>query len=316
MQVVRYDEKYKADWDALISDSRNGTFLFVRDYMDYHSDRFQDCSLLFEEKGRFVGALPANIENCVVYSHGGLTYGGLVVRNAEYAQIKEMMDLAIVYFRQELKASKLIYKPVPSIYFCYPAEEDLFWLFQHKARLTARGLSSAIDLRGAYAFSELRRRKVSKARKSDILIKEARTEGDWESFWEILTEVLQTYHHLKPVHSLEEISLLRRRFPTKIRLFLAQKEGHTIAGTVIFHTRKVVHAQYIASNEEGRECGALDLLFYELLESDLCRDRNFFDFGISSEQGGQILNEGLLFQKEGFGGRGICYDRYELPLSE
>ena len=39
-----------------------------------------------------------------------------------------------------------------------------------------------------------------------------------------------------------------------------------------------------------------------------------FDFGVSTEQRGSYLNEGLIFQKEGFGGRAICYDTYAIDL--
>ena len=39
-----------------------------------------------------------------------------------------------------------------------------------------------------------------------------------------------------------------------------------------------------------------------------------FDFGISTEQGGRYLNEGLIFQKEGFGARTVVYDTYELNI--
>ena len=38
------------------------------------------------------------------------------------------------------------------------------------------------------------------------------------------------------------------------------------------------------------------------------------DFGISTEHGGDYLNEGLIFQKEGFGARSVCYDCYEVAL--
>ena len=36
----------------------------------------------------------------------------------------------------------------------------------------------------------------------------------------------------------------------------------------------------------------------------------YFDFGKSTERHGEYLNEQLIFQKEGFGGRAVCYDTY------
>jgi hypothetical protein len=41
---------------------------------------------------------------------------------------------------------------------------------------------------------------------------------------------------------------------------------------------------------------------------------SIFDFGISTENSGFFLNEGLLFQKESFGGRAIVYETYKLLI--
>ncbi len=87
-----------------------------------------------------------------------------------------------------------------------------------------------------------------------------------------------------------------------------------LAGCVAYLTDRVIHIQYIAASDEGRLYGALDLLFLTMLSLPVCDGRRYFDFGISTEQGGKLLNRGLLFQKEGFGARGICYDQYRLNL--
>ena len=39
-----YKTSDKELWDAFIDESKNGVFLFKRDYMDYHSHRFKDYS--------------------------------------------------------------------------------------------------------------------------------------------------------------------------------------------------------------------------------------------------------------------------------
>jgi hypothetical protein len=87
-----------------------------------------------------------------------------------------------------------------------------------------------------------------------------------------------------------------------------------VAGTVLFITENVVHAQYISSDDVGYKTGALDYLLSSILNSDICQGRQYFDFGVSTEDEGAKLNEGLLFQKEGFGGRGICYDEYLIKI--
>ena len=76
--VKRYQESDYAHWNAFISEAKNATFLFHRDFMDYHKDRFEDYSLMVYKNEKLVAVLPANRVENVVYSHQGLTYGGLV----------------------------------------------------------------------------------------------------------------------------------------------------------------------------------------------------------------------------------------------
>lgn len=76
LSVVRYTSDQKIVWDSFVAASRNGTFLFMRDYMDYHADRFTDYSLMFYKGGRLLALLPGNIEDDTYCTHGGLTYGG------------------------------------------------------------------------------------------------------------------------------------------------------------------------------------------------------------------------------------------------
>jgi lipid II:glycine glycyltransferase (peptidoglycan interpeptide bridge formation enzyme) len=104
------------------------------------------------------------------------------------------------------------------------------------------------------------------------------------------------------------------RFPQNIKLYVTKNsDNKVIAGTLLFITDMVIHSQYIASSDEGREKGALDMLFNYLIKENNGTHK-YFDFGISSIEGGNILNEGLIFQKEGFGGRGVCYDKYEIKI--
>ncbi len=314
IETVPYTNNFKSTWNEFVSTSKNATFLLDRNYMDYHAQRYRDCSLLFFDKGKLAGLLPANLGEKTVFSHEGLTYGSLLVqKNTGYALIQSMLDAATSHYRNHLKATAFIYKPIPAIYHRYPAEEDLYWLFAQGAQLTARSLSSTIELSCAQPFSTLRKRHASKARKCGLTVTEATDESQWKAFWNILTSVLLARHGCRPVHSPDEILLLKQRF-NNIRLFCVFKDVEMLAGCVAYLTDRVIHIQYIAASDEGRLYGALDLLFLTMLSLPMCKGRRYFDFGISTEQGGKLLNPGLLFQKEGFGARGICYDQYCLKL--
>lgn len=315
MQVVRYTQEWEDGWNKLVKDSKNGTFLFNRNYMDYHHNRFNDCSLIFSEGDKILGLLPANwnVENKTVYSHQGLTYGGLILHTDVTAvQVMQMLDESIDYYHDNYGGVRFVYKPTPYIYHKYPSQEDLYGLYRHGARLMTRSLSSAIPLSHPLNMRELRKRGVKKAINNSLYLSKT---SDVHPFWDILDYVLSTFHHTHPVHSAEELELLMDRFPKEIQLFIVKCEDEVVAGCLLFIMPQVVHVQYIAANDKGKELGALDLLFHYLINEKF-QDIPYLDFGVSTENGGQILNEGLEFQKEGFGGRGVCYDSYEMYLSK
>jgi hypothetical protein len=152
---------------------------------------------------------------------------------------------------------------------------------------------------------------VKKARKAGVEIREVQ---DCGAFWPLLEANLKARYNARPVHSLEEITLLRSRFPQHIRLFVACKDGRVIGGTLLYICACTVKTQYISANEEGRRVGALDLLFTTLMDKYSEDGKQFFDFGTSNRPDNNDLNDSLIFQKEGFGGRAVCYDTYEYSL--
>ena len=316
MEIRRYNREQAKEWNKFVSESKNGTFLLDRNFMDYHANRFVDASLMmYDEKERLVAVLPANYEEDIqtVYSHHGLTYGGLIMsRRISTLEVMEAMKLACQYYAG-LGAKKIYYRPIPYIYNRYPSQEDLFFLFRNHATLEARNLSQTIYIPDAIKMNELRRRCIKKSMKSGNTIS---METDVTVFWHILDKNLRERHNVIPVHSIDELHLLMSRFTDIIRLYVVRnRQGETIAGTVVFDIGQIIHTQYIAANPEGKATGAFDHLISHLLTS-VYADRMYFDFGVSTEKGGKWLNEGLTFQKESFGGRGVCYDTWSLNLSD
>lgn len=314
LSVVRYDPSRQTEWDSFVRSSKNGTFLLERGYMDYHAARFTDCSLMFYKKGNLIAMLPANWkeEEGTVQSHGGLTYGGLIVSPSMVAiNVLEVFSCAIDWMKRELGAHRWLYKPIPYIYSSIPAEEDLYALFRSGAVLKERGISSVIDCSNRLPMRQSRKSGCVKAAKSGLRIEQGNMTSHLEAFWNILAGILNEKHGKNPVHTVSELQLLHSRFPENIKLFVALKEESVEAGALIYDTGKVVHTQYLASSEYGKRNGALDLLLRNLID-DVYSDCTYFDFGVSTEDGGAFLNEGLIFQKEGFGARSIVYDTYEM----
>ncbi|MEG2550576.1 MAG: GNAT family N-acetyltransferase [Erysipelotrichaceae bacterium] len=279
--------------------------------MDYHSDRFEDHSLMIYRKDKLYAILPANRVNDILYSHQGLTYGGLITSSKVTAvEILEVFCQINDYLRAN-GFKKFIYKAMPFIYHINPAQEDLYALFKIcNAQLIGRNISSTICQSNKIKFIESRKSGIRKANNNGIKIKES---DDFASFWEILDTNLKNKYGILPVHSLAEIELLHSRFSQNIKLYLTYQGNQVLGGTLIYKTRQVIHTQYISASLEGKELGVLDLLFDFLINSEYI-NYSYFDFGQSTEQMGMILNESLIFQKEGFGGRGMMYDIYEYEV--
>lgn len=313
MRVERYEESGKEAWDTFVSQSKNGTFLFRRNYMDYHRDRFEDHSLVLRSDGGSIEAvLPANARDDSLISHGGLTYGGFVTNEqTKLPKMLEVFEEALLYLK-ERSFCRLIYKTVPRIYHRSAAEEDLYALFLCNARLTRRGALTVVDAAHPLPIQERRRRGARKARKNDVVVRQSE---DFETYWAILSERLLDAYGTRPTHTVEEIKLLHSLFPNNIKLFAAFREESMLAGVVIYESDNVAHSQYIAANERSRDLGALDLIFEEFLRTHYST-KKYFDFGTSDEQDGRILNRGLIDQKEGYGARMVAHDHYEIDLTK
>lgn len=307
--LTRYDSESRNAWDSVVQKSKNGNFLHLRDYMDYHAHRFDEQSVIVKKNGKHVAVFPCNrVENRIV-SHSGLTYGGLIYGNELHAaEVLEIFGLLRQHYKQ-LGTCALAYKAIPHIFHRYPAEEDLYALFRVGARLVRRDLSSVIPIKIKIKYSDSRKCTIRKAAKQEIEIREGEF---FDAYHQLLSQVLAKFGS-QPVHSPQEMQLLKNRFPGSIRLFGAFKDEQLLAGTIIYDFGQVAHTQYLASSDEGKAIGALDYALAQLLDN-IFADHRYFSFGISTEQDGQYLNEGLIFQKEGFGGRGVAHDFYELEL--
>ena len=291
--------------------SKNGTFLFERQFMDYHADRFTDCSLMFYRDNALYALLPANVKGDVLTSHGGLTYGGLVMSSRCSAKGVQEVFAAMNTYLADLGVRRVVYKAIPWIYHQLPAEEDLYALTSiSHATLIIRDISSAVIGDRPVKFSESRKSGLRKALRMGLTVRESE---DFATFWQILNANLTAKYGVRPVHSVSELELLHGHFPQGIRLYMVYDGETPLGGTLLFLTPQVLHTQYISATAEGKAHGAIDLLFNHLI-NEVYTDYRYIDFGKSTVSDSADLNEQLIFQKEGFGARAVCYDTYEWTL--
>lgn len=316
MRVLPFQEESAVAWDQLVAASHASNFLHTRKFLSYHGSRFVDRSLMiYDDKQCLIAIFPAALHpTCkdMVVSHPGATYGGLIHAGKLRGEKTVMaLDLISQHYREQ-GITHLRYKAVPHIYHAAPSQDDLYALFRLGAKRYRCDLSCAIDLAARLPTSERRRRALKNAQNNALGIV-----GGVEyasSIWSVLEENLARKHATRPVHTLHEITMLHERFPEQIEFIAAMHHGTTIAGAVLFHSAMVTHAQYIASSEEGYNLHALDALFEWCIKRAQKAGRRFFDFGISNENEGRILNSGLYDFKTEFGGGGIVHEFFELNL--
>ena len=314
IRLIRYSPEMAPEWDRFVTETAtNATFLHRRGYMDYHSDRFADCSLMaYDDKGRLMAVLPANIEGTVLWTHHGLTYGGWLTANRHFdsGAMLRLWDEFVAWMRSE-GITELIYKAVPHIFQRYPSDDDLYALFRLGAVQNEAIVSSALPLDRPVLMNSASRWRASRTRRKGIVIGR---DDDYEGFMSILADRLDERYGATPVHTLAEIRLLSSRFPENIRLITARTpDGELLAGTVVYVTDTVTHAQYIATTAEGRRLGVFAAIVDYLIEHE-CAGRQWLDFGGSCEDGGRVLNDGLNAQKYGYGGRPLLYQTLRLTL--
>ena len=171
MTVDIYKAGFREAWDRVVCESRNGTFLHLRAYMDYHADRFDDMSLVARDgAGRIVALLPANRRGDTLESHGGLTYGGWLMRpRADMLAMMKIWSEATGLLRRE-GIRQLVYKPVPHIYHKYPAEEDIYALWRAGGEIRSVLASSVIDLASPLGFDMSARQSVRKAARDGVTV--------------------------------------------------------------------------------------------------------------------------------------------------
>jgi len=310
-KTVKYSSLYYDEWNNFVSNAKNATFLFHRDFMDYHRDRFEDYSLLVFKNGKILAVFPANQIGDSIFSHKGLTYGGLAVEKLlKFQDVVNCFKVLLIHLKTN--GFKLLnLKIIPAIYNDFPSDEINYLMFVLKAELIRRDILSVIDLRKKNTFSKNRIEGCKRANKYSLKIKE---DSVFDDFWNnILIPKLKSKHDVSPVHSLDEIKILKQRFPNNIRQFNVYLNQDIVAGTTIFETKNVAHVQYISANKDKNILGSLDFLFSYLIEN-VFQDKKYFDFGISNENEGKNINQGLLFWKEGFGARSITQDFYRIDI--
>jgi hypothetical protein len=293
-ELKKYIHNNKSEWDAFVSISKNSTFLFHRDYMDYHADRFEDYSLMLYDKNTLVALLPANLVGDTVYSHQGLTYGGLILsKKYHYEDIQLYLNSINQHLSNE--GIKTLVLKVPPYFYANNLAQELNLLLQRNEGIKTKTVLGAAISTEDFSFPKM---SLSKTKLKLFLMEESK---DLKPFWKILEQNLKERYGSSPVHSIEEIEQLSKKFPEQIKLFVFRHKNTRFieAGVLLFINDKTIKTQYISSTIEGRKNRVSDALYYSVINA-FKKNYQFIDFGTCEEENNTI-NMSLLNAKEKFG---------------
>ncbi len=334
LSVQPFEASQTKAWDDFVRTSRNGTIFHTRKFLSYHpEDRFTDASLMIRDGEKIVALLPAASRNegkkKMLVSHPGASYGGLaVLADGSVAETGEILTALGVYAKaQKFHGISLLRLPPTSLQKMY-SEDSLYWAFQQGYRMTRCEMDGAIDLSvlaqqakpekdadsgDDLVLQSLTRKCRNKVRQAEKAKIEVTLSNDFDAFWPLLESVLGERHSAKPTHTLAEIRKLHTLLPQGFRCLTAKKDGKTIAGTVLVTIHdQAIYTLYMAQEYASQEYHPMHLLVVEAMRLALKEGKRVLHLGVSTEDGGTKINEGLFYFKESFGCRPVRRESWEL----
>lgn len=320
--VVPYTGIFEKKWDAFVQTARNGTIFHTRKFLSYHPDgRFTDASLLLMDGENIVGLLSAAAKEDngkrILVAHPGASYGGLVVDSA--ASVEDtgaMMDAVLEYAKKQKFAGVSLLRLAPASLQMAYSEDQLYWAFHKGFSMTRCEMDGAIDVTRLTEQTILEsltgkcRNMVRQAERAGITVK---LSDDFKTFWPILEGVLKGRHGTKPTHTYEEIQKLHDLLPQGFRL-LAAYEGSQMVGGIVLVTinHHALYTLYMAQEYASQQKHPMHLLLTEAIRLAIKEKRRVLHLGVSTEDGGKKINEGLFFFKESFGCKPVRRESWEI----
>lgn len=313
LSIKFYDNQNKAEWDNFIENSANGTFLQSKRFLDYHPiGRFIDCSVMVYDGNRLIAVCPAckvtEDSSTEFYSHKGSTFGGIIFDKKQYELHKILAVIEkIEEFCKSNGFNRIVLKQTSdlfsirnndlieyALYYCGYAEEKELNLYIDFNSYKDNILSN---------FAQGKRTNINNCIKAGLKIEKLESDEQIKEFYLILCSTLEKYNK-KPVHTYEELNLLRKTILTdEIEFYGAFLEDKMIAGSMMFYFKNVnvAHTQYLCALHEYDTLSAMSYMYYAMI--DLAKQNGYgaISFGIATENGGKYINQGLVSSKESYG---------------
>ncbi|MGB3590764.1 MAG: hypothetical protein WBA16_03680 [Nonlabens sp.] len=312
LEVIYYQPEYRDVWDTFVAQVPGGTFLFDRNFMEYHSDRFCDASLMIYRKGELFCCIPASIDGNKWTSHAGLTFGGLVFAQDVSSEMMQEIIISIQHILFNNNCRQINFKLPIAPY--HPQISTIIQGLENSHFVptgTFTNVTVSVD-RPVAANSK----KTAGYRNGKFDGLQIKRKTNFEAFWnQLLIPQLASKHQTKPVHNLAEIQLLAQRFPNNIIQHNVYYENLLVAGVTYFLFKGIAKSQYAACNDLGRKNRAMDFVYLESMRFFKDFGYAYLDLGTVNKDDGRI-DEGLYKFKTELGGKAFNQMTYALELPQ
>jgi len=322
IEVIKYEDSFEDEWDNIIEKSINGTIFHSRKFINYHpKDRFEDDSLIIKNKGKVIALFPAarfvKGNDIILKSHPGTSYGGPVLLNN--IGIKRSFELveAIEEYAKLNGYSSIEFRICPKIFHKFPCDE-LDFAFLHNDFIREDEELSTCYYLPEYKTTNPKelilkfdnksvgkaRQGINKGIKNNFEMKELRV-NDYSLFYDLLVNNLMK-HKTQPVHTLFELELLKKTLGNNIKINTVFFEGNLLGGFLLMSINSMGwHIFYSAMDYKFANLRPMNFLLFKTIEQLANDNQKYLNFGISTEDGGRVINWDLFQFKESFNGMGI-----------
>jgi len=298
IKIIRYNSIHKNFWDTFCQNSNNAIFQNMRDYLEYKEiEKYSDHSLLLLDDDTLVALLPAAQVDRTVISHPFTAHGGIITENNLSHSYLEKLWAGIInyFFKNNLTSIRIKSKFIDQNFGSDSLES--FILLSKGFNVYESNLNSVVYLNNPTQFSSRKKRNLKKFEGTYLLS----DQNNLKEIYDLIQLTLKNYHGVSPTHSFKELKFLVKTFPKNIELFSAVVDDEISACSVVYKYNKAWHTQYLASSELGRKNGALDSLLVLIGHKAKDVGCTHLSFGISTENNGKVLNNGLFNYKQEFG---------------
>ena len=316
IKIITFTSLHETEWDEFIENSVNGTFLQCRKFLNYHGDRFVDCSLMLYREEELVCVCPACVINengtKIFWSHKGSTFGGLVLAAAEYKAEKviELIKSLKSYLDEQNYAE--VYLKITGHLFSVKEPDLLEYCLWHEGFENLTEISTYVDLADctddlAANFNRTLRRYRNRWLDAGAEFSELKTIEEISAFYQLLEDNLGK-HGASPIHTLDElIDLKFNRFPDEMVFYGTFLDNEMVAGCLLFKfiKTKAMHMQYVATSQDIKNDLPSPAAFTYYSMMNVTREHDFarISWGTSTFEQGRILNDTLIRFKERVGSR-------------